>query len=41
MKDLAVLIFSGLVVYTMAYPLIEWIQKIKEEMEEKDHGKGK
>ena len=35
MKDIAFIVISALVLYVIGYPLIEWFDKIKDEMEEK------
>ena len=37
MLDLAYIIMSGLIVYVIGYPLVEWFHKIKEEMEEEEN----
>ena len=36
MTDLLLIIMSGLLVYVVGYPLVEWFHKIKKEMEEED-----
>ena len=33
MKDLAIIIGSGIVIYVIGYPLVEWYRKIRDEME--------
>lgn len=37
MLDIALIILSGLLVYIIGYPLVEWICKIKEEMENQEN----
>lgn len=37
MKDILFIIMSGLLVYIIGYPLVEWFHKIKDEMEEEEN----
>lgn len=34
MKDIALIVISALVLYVIGYPLVEWFNRIKDEMEE-------
>lgn len=34
--DILLIIMSGLLVYIIGYPLVEWFHKAKEEMEDED-----
>ncbi len=36
MTDIVLIVISGLLVYIVGYPLVEWFHKIKEEMDDKD-----
>lgn len=38
MNELVSIILSGLLLYVIGYPLVEWVYKIKDEMEEKKNG---
>lgn len=37
MKDILFIIMSGLLVYIIGYPLVEWFHKIKDEMEKEEN----
>lgn len=37
MTDIVLIIMSGLLVYIVGYPLVEWFHKIKEEMEKEEN----
>ena len=37
MIDIIAIIFSGIIVFIAGYPIYEWIEKTKEEMEEKQN----
>ncbi len=37
MLDIALIIISGLIVYIIGYPIVEWFHKIKDEMEDEDN----
>ena len=41
MKDLASITLSCIIVYMIVYPLIEWLCKTKEKMEEEENVKEK
>ena len=41
MIDIALIIMSGLIVYIIGYPILEWIRKAKEEMEEQNNDDAK
>ena len=41
MTDMLLLIISGLLIYIIGYPLIEWLKEYNEEMEEKNNGGSK